>query len=143
MIEHRKGNLFSSYELPCVIVHGANAQGRMGSGFAKEFRAAFPEAYLDYVQTLKYTLGQVITTEYDNLTVCSAITQEFYGYDNKQYVSYGAVREALTKVAKHANGWPIYMPFIGGGLGGGNREKLIQIFEEVFQDSRAYVYTLA
>ena len=143
MIEYRKGNLFSAYSTPAIIVHGCNAQGVMGSGFAKQFKEEFPEAYLQYLNQYSYSLGQVIAMDYGDLTVCSAITQTFYGRDaSVRYVDYLAVQTALGKVVSLAEGRPIYMPFIGGGLANGDRRILAEIFEGVFQDSIAYVYTL-
>ena len=143
MIEYRKGNLFLDCTPPAVLVHGCNAQGVMGSGFAKQFKEVFPEAYDKYLNQFKLQLGQVISVEYGDLTICSAITQKFYGRDkNIVYVDYTAVHTVLEKVAVVAGNRPIYMPFIGGGLANGNREILAEIFEEVFKYSVAYVYTL-
>ena len=143
MIEYRKGNLFTQYNSPCVIVHGCNAQGVMGSGFAKEFKEQFPEAYHEYLNQYNLSLGQVITSDYGSLSVCSAITQKFYGRDKTiRYVDYWAVQQALLKVVAIAKGRPIYMPFIGGGLANGDRFILAEIFEEVFENSHAFVYTL-
>lgn len=145
MIELRKGNLFEQYKYPCVIVHGANAQGVMGSGFAKQFKQEFPEAYQDYLFWEKHTLGDLIVTNYGKgLTVCSAITQEFYGRDpSKVYVDYNAVEKALTTLAKEVSiTRDIYMPFIGGGLANGDRSILMKIFEKTFINRNVYLFTL-
>ena len=143
MIEYRKGNLFLDCTPPAVLVHGCNAQGVMGSGFAKQFKEVFPEAYHKYLNQFNLQLGQVISMEYGDLTVCSAITQKFYGRDKTiRYVDYWAVQQSLLKVATLAKDRPIYMPFIGGGLANGDRTILATIFEEVFENSTAYVYTL-
>lgn len=143
MIEYRKGNLFLDCTPPAVLVHGCNAQGVMGSGFAKQFKEVFPEAYEHYLSQFNLKLGQVFFNNYGDLTVCSGITQQFYGRDkNVVYVDYSAVHTVLEKVAVISENRPIYMPFIGGGLANGDRKILAEIFEEVFVNSTAYVYTL-
>lgn len=143
MLIVKEGNLFREYTVPGVIVHGANARGVMGSGVAKQFREAFPEAYYEYINQPSYTLGDVICTEYGDLTVCSAITQQSYGYNkNVVYADYTAIEAALTKVADLANSRPIYLPYIGGGLANGNRELLLKIFNRVFYQSTATLFIL-
>ena len=143
MIKFKKGNLFDNYSIPGVIVHGANAQGVMGSGFAKQFKLAFPDAYLDYINAPQYYLGDLIVTKYSGLLVCSAITQEYYGRSKSTtYVSYKAVAGSMQKVAELAGDVPIFIPFIGGGLANGNRAILLDIFENVFEKSDVTIFTL-
>lgn len=142
MITYKTGDLFLHLKAPYVLVHGANAQGVMGSGFAKQFKLNFPEAYYDYLNVKSYNLGDVITTYYPNGSmVCSAITQRYYGRDGQIYVDYEAVETSLTKVAELAKSTRIYLPFIGGGLGGGDRDRLKAIFEKVFSGSTACIFT--
>ncbi len=144
MVKIQKGNLFDNYTIPGLIVHGANAQGVMGSGFAAQFKKKFPDAYHDYINQKTYPMGSVVVTNYaDKLIVCSAITQEFYGRDNsKQYVSYEAVEKSMKFIATLATDTPIFMPFIGGGLANGDRAKLMNIFETVFINSNTTIFTL-
>lgn len=125
----------------CLVIHGCNMQGQMGSGVAKLVKDLHPEAYLAYKQTQRrygLKLGQVVMWENpeNDRSIANAITQEFYGRDSRrQYVSYDAVVVALQAVVKYMENMPdmpIHLPMIGGGLGGGDRKRLIAIFEAVF-----------
>jgi len=126
----------------CLVVHGCNAQGVMGSGFAKVVKDLHPEAFLAYKQVHRrrgLKLGQVVVWEnpYEGRSIANAITQEFYGREPyRQYVSYDAVVLGMQNVCKfvdqHMPGTTIHLPLIGGGLGGGERKRLIAIFEAVF-----------
>ena len=123
-----------------VIVHGCNAQGVMGSGVAKQLRAKYPEIYDAYVTHLDSfktnscsPLGSVnFVLVHSGLTVANAITQEFYGRDGKQYVSYEALHKALADVVDVADGHTVHVPYlIGAGLGGGSEQKIIEIFKNI------------
>lgn len=145
MLVVKKGDLFCNAKPPCVIVHGANAQGRMKSGFAEKLRNWFPEAYTVYkkaeeAHSLK--VGDINGfTDQRGYTIINAITQEFYGRDAKRvYVDYEGLEKALNTVANHFGKQtrllPIHMPFIGGGLANGDRDTLMDIFERVFAGSK-------
>lgn len=123
-----------------VIVHGCNAQGVMGSGVAKQLRAKYPEIYGAYVKHLdsfkaksSKPLGSVsFVAVHSGLIVANAITQEFYGRDGKQYVSYEALHKAMLDVIDLAYGGTVHVPYlIGAGLGGGNEQKVMKIFESL------------
>ena len=125
-----------------VILHGCNAQGVMGSGVAKQLRAKYPEIYYKYVTHLnllkdlgKDPLGTIcIQPVTGHLAVCNMITQEYYGRDGRQYVSYEAVEDCLENVLDWLGDYsiPIHVPYlIGAGLGGGDEKTLLAIFEKV------------
>lgn len=110
-----------------IIVHGCNAQGRMASGVAKAIRAKWPGAYDAYMRDFeagRIKLGSVsyyfgLDRDEDNVVVCNAITQEFYGYDGKQYASYEAVQDCFLEImARYFQSDDIHFPLIGCGLGG-------------------------
>jgi O-acetyl-ADP-ribose deacetylase (regulator of RNase III) len=144
-----KGDIFDPKldKIVRVIVHGCNAQGVMGSGIAKIIRDKYPEVYEDYkAHEAEHglNLGDVLYTIInDNLVVCSAITQKFYGRDpNITYVDYLAVANSLNEIAKHAKGLDleIHLPYIGGGLANGSRKKLLNIFEESLKGCEATLF---
>ena len=108
------------------IAHCCNAQGVMGSGIAKEIKERIPNAYLAYRKhyemlqerrTLKHFLGDCV----EGGRVLNLVGQEFYGYDKKRYVNYGALASALShcyhviqfEVDKEL---PIYPPNITIGI---------------------------
>lgn len=123
MIYYQKGNLLDAPEK--IIVHGCNAQGVMGSGVAKAIRAKWPIAYHVYRKAYEegeMCLGDIIPVHVDNKIIVNAITQKFYGKDEKRYVDYNALASCFLKIdqltsAEHET--RIAMPRIGAGLGGG------------------------
>jgi O-acetyl-ADP-ribose deacetylase (regulator of RNase III) len=146
-LQIKNGDLFSGAYAPCIVVHGCNAMGVMESGFAGELRDLIPAAYAAYKRVEMQrglTLGEISTVEFgDGLVVCNAITQERYGRNpDVVYVDYEAVEAALSAVAVLANerNIPVHLPFIGGGLANGDREKLLAIFQEVFKNVDATLW---
>lgn len=146
MLKVIKGNLFELAPEKCIIAHGCNAQGVMGSGFAKAIRDMYPEAFEVYHTTYKHhglALGEVIPCgNRESRIIANCITQEYYGRDpDSVYVSYDAVVLSMKIVARHSARLklPVYLPFIGGGLANGNRNILMAIFEETFKDVEAYL----
>lgn len=126
-----------------VIVHGCNAQGRMGSGIAKEVRERFPAAYDVYytefsTKGLKLgSLTEIAITP--NVMLFNAITQQNYGYDGKKYVKYDAVYDAFNCISlilsdellneAGLKSYSLNFPLIGAGLAGGNWDVISTIID--------------
>lgn len=151
MINYYYGNLFELFDTTSInpdelhfIIHGCNAQGRMGTGFANEIRKKFPDAYKAYHD--EYTnnnnrleLGTIINYPvHSSLVICNAVTQQFYGYDGKKYVSYDAIDNIFNELNKTAktvldlnlvNNVHFHFPKIGAGLAGGNWEIIEKIID--------------
>lgn len=132
---------------PVIFVHGCNAKGVMGSGVAALVKKLYPHAYNHYKREYDdfgFDLGNVqfCIHKDTSVVVVNAITQKNYGKDGKLYVSYDAVIKALEDVAKYAksHNLPVYLPMIGGGLGGGDVKRLTAIFQAVFHDVDATLY---
>lgn len=156
MIEYRKGDLFNDYHP--LIAHGCNSLGVMGSGFAKQVKAKFPDVYKQYALAFvdhKLHLGytQIIPTtdsEGRDLYIANCITQQGYGL-SIQHVDYNAVRECMKKLAEHM-AWAtkikptfwthIAMPTIGAGLGGGDWTVIENIINEELSEYKVVVYQL-
>lgn len=123
-----------------ILVHGCNAQGKMGSGVAKAIRARYPEAYRRYMEAYAdprgLVLGRVVWAKVQDdplLAVANGITQEFYGnVPGVCHVSYAAIREVFRKVGDVARsrGLAVHYPMIGAGLGGGDWDVIRPIIEE-------------
>ena len=144
-IEYKHGDLIKAPEF--CLLHGCNAQGRMGSGVAKAIRTAFPEAYEEYRKKYKdngLQVGEVVWAESNNKLIANGITQEFYGYDNKTYIDYDAINRVMETVHEAAKTYDfdVAMPLIGSKLGGGSWKKISGIIENVFTDIVPIVYTL-
>lgn len=137
-----QGDLFEYVKENAIIVHGVNAQGKMASGFAKTIRDKYPGAFKAYMDAHKLeglTVGDTITyhSRSDNIIILNAVTQEYYGYDDKVYVNYFALEWAMgvcLEIAGHLK-LPIHFPFIGTGLAGGDKQKVLDIFTKVFDDT--------
>lgn len=141
-IEYRKGDLFST-EIR-HITHGCNAQGVMGSGVAKIIRDKYPEAYNAYAGK-KWRLGQIQLVQSNDKMIINAITQEFYGRDDKRYVNYDAVALAFEQINIYFDLIPngiLAMPLIGAGLGGGDWKVIEAIIESESTSFQPVVYQL-
>lgn len=127
-----------------IVVHGCNAQGVMGSGFAKELRERYPEAFSTYREKYEKSgldLGSVVyyihkdQEEEKTIVIANAITQEFFGRDGKRYVDYDAIAKTFEHICSTASSigsdnFNLHFPAIGSGLGGGDEEVINNIIEE-------------
>lgn len=133
MIEYQKGNLLDVKS--GIIVHGANAQGVMGSGVAKVVKEKYPECFAEYrreYESLGLDLGSIVwwNSDMENrkntplpqlLFIANGITQKFYGTD-KRHVNYVAIADVFKEVIRQAKSikLDVHFPKIGAGLGGGD-----------------------
>lgn len=143
MIVYKTGNLLD--QTSGIIVHGCNMQGVMGSGVAKQIKARYPQAYEDYMTQLRNRdLGDVIFSAVsDTLVIANALTQEYYGLSDKQYVDYSAIEAALIEVMLFRNPCEdVHMPRIGAGLGGGSWDVIEIIINDVVGDIPVTVWDL-
>ena len=144
-IEYRTGNLFEDSSVR-FVAHCCNAQGRMGSGFAKELRDRNPSVYDAYLADFKdgqTYMGQAYPVIGDDgRTYFNIIGQQFFGYDGKRYVSYDALADAF----QHINSLPdidhLAMPLIGAGLAGGKWSIISSIIETHLTCARPIVFLL-
>ncbi len=156
-IEYQIGDMFAGPEK--ILVHGCNAQGRMGSGVAKVVRDRFPAAYDAYAKVHRergLRLGEVIWAICDDRIIGNAITQERYGYDGQRYVDYDAIRDAMREVNRFVQQvqsgdididriGPVVrvgFPLLGAGLGGGEWSVIAAIIEDKSDCFTPVVYRL-
>jgi Predicted phosphatase homologous to the C-terminal domain of histone macroH2A1 len=156
MIHSSYGNLFDKYSLSVnsdhlhIIVHGCNAQGRMGSGFAKELRERYPAAYEEYKKVHETEGLKLGSTVYylanQNLLIANAITQEFYGYDGEKYVSYDAIdtvfKDMNDFIAETGRCTNLHFPKIGADLGGGCWDVISEIIDHRITNASKHLYIL-
>lgn len=151
-IEYIKGNAFDTPAK--YILHGCNAQGAMGSGFAAGVSALYPEArqaYIDRHAIDPLKMGEVIPVDCGKHVILHGITQEFYGRDpDVVYVSYDAVADVIRAVNEMVKLSPeniapiprVALPKIGAGLANGDWAKIEQIIEENSPDFQPVVYVI-
>jgi O-acetyl-ADP-ribose deacetylase (regulator of RNase III) len=122
-----------------ILVHGCNAQGKMGAGAAAGFRAKFPQGFNDYEQAWRdgrLILGEVIFSQFsDQLWGASAITQRFYGRTGV-HADKRAIEACFQKIREKAieTGLPVFFVRVGAGLGGLEWEEVAPIIERALGD---------
>lgn len=146
MLQHAKGNLLdmAEQEMFDIIVHGCNCQMTMGSGIAKEIRERFPAAFQADIQYLmdidgrrpapvfklgNYSMAPVYGRGRTLFTIINAYTQVHYlprGVDHFEYESFKIIlRKLLAAYGDRRFGFP----YIGMGLAGGKKDKIMKILE--------------
>ena len=118
-----------------VIVHGCNCFNTMGSGIAKEIRTRIPTAWAadqktrpgDYDKLGNYTSGHDL-----GFITINAYTQYDFNRpgekgDKFEYLSFELI---LQKLAYYYSGMKFGFPYIGMGLAGGNKERILELLED-------------
>jgi O-acetyl-ADP-ribose deacetylase (regulator of RNase III) len=132
--QQRTGDLLAEVRSG-VIVQQVNAQGAMGSGFARAVRARYPRVWEEYSAVVRpgapdgglQHLGRLIVTWVDEgLLVASVVGQQFYGrLPGHRYTSYDSLDAGLAELAARCS-WGrggeavLHYPLLGCGLGGGD-----------------------
>lgn len=153
-IEYIEGDLLGSSET--VVIHGCNAKGAFGKGFAGVLKKKHPSAEKIYTNAYdegRLILGSVLWA-YDGRLIANAIVQPTYGKPGTgRHISYKALESALAAVADAAKrGVPatpfiggfdrVAMPLIGTNLGGGEWRTIEAIVEEHLRGLSVAVYVL-
>jgi O-acetyl-ADP-ribose deacetylase (regulator of RNase III) len=137
MLKHTKGNLIDLAEQGAfdVIVQGCNCYNTMGSGIAREIRERYPEAYEADLKTEKGDIMKLGNwTEYDTgaFKIINAYTQ--YGFNSGgstfDLFEYTSFQLILQKLFAEYGKCDIGFPYIGMGLAGGDKEKIIKMIED-------------
>ena len=128
-----------------LLLHCCNAQGKMGSGIAKEIRERIPQAYDAYLKSnLKLGTNSYGWLDSDRV-VANMVAQEFYGYDGKRYVDYGHLANCL----RHINTLnpmpkiPIAIPYkMACDRAGGDWDTVLELITSLMHDYSIFVYHL-
>jgi O-acetyl-ADP-ribose deacetylase (regulator of RNase III) len=137
MLKHTKGNLIDLAEQGAfdVIVQGCNCYNTMGSGIAREIRQRYPQAYEVDCQTEKGDIMKLGNwTAYDTgaFKIINAYTQ--YGFNaggtTADLFEYTSFQLILQKLFAEYGKQDIGLPYIGMGLAGGDKEKIIKMIED-------------
>jgi len=143
MIKHTKGNLLDlAVEGKFnIIMHGCNCFNTMGSGIAREIRERFPEAAMADAMTEsgdRSKLGTITVSGAPNsvggFVIVNAYTQystSRAGEDVFEYESFQKILDAFVIDASPRMN--IGLPYIGMGLAGGNKERIMGMIEDFAQ----------
>lgn len=136
MLKHKKGNLLDLAEAGefDVIVHGCNCQNIMGSGIAKEIRERYPVAWMKDQKSKagdpnKLGAFSWVKTK-PGFIIVNAYTQYHYlprGLDHFSYTGFENILEQLEMKFPTGN---FGFPYIGMGLAGGDKNKIIPLLED-------------
>ena len=142
-LKHAKGNLLNLAEEGRfnIIIHGCNCFNTMGSGIAREIRERFPEAAMIDSMTEsgdRSKLGTITVSGAPNsvggFVIVNAYTQYSTSKVGEDVFEYEAFQEILDAFVKDAGvGMNIGLPYIGMGLAGGNKERIMGMIEDFAQ----------
>ena len=143
MLNHTKGNLLDLAVQGKfnIIMHGCNCFNTMGSGIAREIRERFPEAAMVDSMTEsgdKSKLGSITVSgapnELGGFVIVNAYTQYSTSKAREDVFEYEAFQKILNAFVKDAGpGMNIGLPYIGMGLAGGNKERIMGMIEDFAQ----------
>lgn len=138
MLKHAKGNLLDMAENGDfdVVVQGCNCFNTMGGGIAREIAQRYPVcAYKDSITTKgNYNkLGNWTSWNSGKFTIINAYTQ-YHMSTGKDVFEYIAFKLILQKLFMEYGDLRIGFPYIGMGLAGGDKNRIIPLIE-VFAES--------
>ena len=136
-LKHTKGDLLALARVGHFncIVQGCNCFCTMGSGIAKQIKQEYPEAYAVDCETVKgdrNKLGTYSVMLGKQFNIINAYTQ--YDYNRKglpvqDHFDYKAFGSILRRLESEFEGCHFGFPYIGMGLAGGNKEKILAMLE--------------
>lgn len=129
----------------CIIAHGVNCLGVMGSGIALAIKNKWPEVftvysnYLNSLQKKQLALGHVkFYTPVSGPIIANCFTQvNTASFKGERVADVDAIRLCLYRCAKLAEGHELdlYLPRIGCGLGGLSWENEVEpIVQQISKD---------
>jgi len=142
MLKHAKGNLIDMAEAGQfnIIVQGCNCFNTMGSGIAKEIRMRYPDAYVvdieysrDFNDISNYKkLGNYSVMLGKQFNIVNCYTQYRFnsGGKNEDVFEYAAFELILRKLVHQYPGCSFGLPYIGCGLAGGDKARIIELITD-------------
>ena len=144
MLKHTKGNLLDLAEKGefDIIVHGCNCQNTMGSGIAAEIRERYPDAYdadsrmdQEFGKNYRYLkLGNYsevkVYAKVGKFSIINAYTQFNFAPRDVDHFEYDSFKLILQKLYQFYGNYDFGFPYIGMGLAGGDKDRIIAMLED-------------
>jgi O-acetyl-ADP-ribose deacetylase (regulator of RNase III) len=122
-----------------IIVQGCNCFCTMGSGIARQIREEYPEAYAADCETKsgdKAKLGDyTFAKTKDGFVIINAYTQYSFNRagESDDVFEYDAFELVLANLLYEAGDANFGFPYIGMGLAGGDKTRIIKMLEDFAQ----------
>ena len=139
MLKHAKGNLLDMAEAGDfdVVVQGCNCFNTMGSGIAREIRTRYPQAFEADWQTEQgdiLKLGNftsALAGSVHEFIIINAYTQFGFNGPNERndVFEYTSFELILQKLAHVYGDRKFGFPYIGMGLAGGDKMRIVGLLE--------------
>jgi O-acetyl-ADP-ribose deacetylase (regulator of RNase III) len=139
-IKFISGDLFINRMNAAAFAHGCNCIGSMGAGIAVEFKARYPDMFVEYRRRCKahsreFNPGDVFLWKSDDQPwVFNLATQENTWLQRAKYEWVEQCHTAMRALADSEGIESIAIPRIGTGFGGLSWKKLRPIVERIFAD---------
>lgn len=142
MLKHVKGDLLDLAEAGefDVIIQGCNCFNTMGSGIARSIKERYPQAYAadqltesgDRTKLGTITCAEAITEKGTAFIIVNAYTQ--YGFnktgESNDMFEYDAFQRVLDAFVVDGTNLRVGLPYIGMGLAGGDRARIMAMIED-------------
>lgn len=143
-MKHAKGDLLKMARNGNfnIIVQGCNCFCTMGSGIARQIREEYPQAYTADCTTApgdRNKLGTYSFAAAENFLIINAYTQFGFnkGGESSDVFEYTAFKLILEKLYYFHGANHFGFPYIGMGLAGGDKTRIIEMLEEFSQQVEA------
>jgi O-acetyl-ADP-ribose deacetylase (regulator of RNase III) len=135
MLNKVKGNLLDMADNGefDIIIHGCNCFNTMGAGIARQIADRYPSAQEADNKTRRgdfMKLGNFTWGRGDGFDILNAYTQYGTAGDGEDVFEYDAFKLVLRKVLHEFGACRYGLPYIGMGLAGGDKKRILAIMDE-------------
>ena len=142
MLKHTKGNLLDLAEAGefDIIIQGCNCFNAMGAGLAPQIAKRYPRAEEVDKETAKGSIRKLgnftlaWSDYYDNnikpFRIVNAYTQYSTSRQGEDVFEYESFAVILRKLTHDYSGHRFGLPYIGMGLAGGDKKRILAIIED-------------
>lgn len=146
MLNKVKGNLLDMAENGefNIIVQGCNCFNVMGAGIARQIAERYPNVQDADLETTKGSIGKLgnwtagfVMLEKHRFIVINAYTQYGTSADGSDVFEYDSFAVILRKLAHEYGGLRFGFPYIGMGLAGGDKKRILAMIENFAKEISA------